>query len=169
MRRKTSSARTAVARMSSRAGPPSAPSRRRKAPDNGICGHCTNPGHTNPGQLTRSASRRRLVASKKASGRRAICAAFLSPYDCEKCEDAPCGIRKPEQARLCATATISVLGDRDEDHEEEDIRVRDERIIACSHQLGRRQRKRRGSSEECRHGADRNSKYSERPTSRSPR
>jgi hypothetical protein len=36
-------------------------------------------GCTNPGQLTLRASRRRLVASKKASGRRAICATFLSP------------------------------------------------------------------------------------------
>src|SRR5260370_32950148 len=36
------------------------------------------------------------------------------------------------------TATISVLGDR---HEEEDISLRDERIVACNDQLGRRQRK----------------------------
>ena len=37
-------------------------------------------GCTNPGQLTLPASRRRLVASKNASGRRAICATFLSPF-----------------------------------------------------------------------------------------
>jgi hypothetical protein len=36
------------------------------------------------------------------------------------------------------TVTISVLGDR---HEEEDISLRDERIVACNDQLGRRQRK----------------------------
>ena len=41
-RKGRSSARTAGAGKSSSAGPPSAPSRRRKAPDNGICGHCTS-------------------------------------------------------------------------------------------------------------------------------
>ena len=41
------------------------------------------------------------------------------------------------------TATISVLGDR---HEEEDISLRTERIVAYNHQLGRRQGKGRGSS-----------------------
>ena len=60
-----------------------------RTPDNGICGRCTDSG-----QLTRSVVRRRLVASKKASGRRAICATFLSPSSPNRKERIPC-IREP--------------------------------------------------------------------------
>src|SRR5712691_945826 len=66
MRKTKSYARTAAARESSRAGPTSPPSLRRRAPDNRLCLLCTNPG-----QLTPSTNRRRLVAFQQDSHRRA--------------------------------------------------------------------------------------------------
>ncbi len=55
----------------------------------------------------------------------------------------PCGGLRPAVA-----ATISISRRPDE---KEDIRVRNERIVARNHRLGTRQRKGRGSSEECQH------------------
>src|SRR5712692_5398837 len=63
---------------------------------------------------------------------------FLNPSPWRECIFKCDDVTRTPPTKAEVTATISLVGDC---HEEENISLRDERIVACNDQLGRRQRK----------------------------